>query len=196
MRDHQLGWHLPCLPLGPAIKPREIQIDPTYEEWCDFERNWWPTKEGLHLNTVDCRQIKTKWVGPIGIPNDPPSTRPVVSGAQWDSLMAAVTGALARHDKQWVKDTFADFGIERARDCPAERCDELIASLQELPSEWIEWLGGECPVDPDVVVEFKLRAALGSLPDGSCRPHRAGSLRWTNTGECSDIVAYRIEEPR
>jgi hypothetical protein len=50
---------------------------------------------------------------------------------------------------------------------------------------WIQWHGGECPVDGDVDVEIR-------LSDGTEAIEMAGLLRWDETGELYDIVAYRV----
>jgi hypothetical protein len=54
---------------------------------------------------------------------------------------------------------------------------------------WIEWNGGECPVDPDVAVEVRLRCGETDIDE-------AGSWFWD---DCDDgtIIAYRIvkQEP-
>ena len=52
-------------------------------------------------------------------------------------------------------------------------------------SDWIEWGGGTCPVELDVIVEYKLRS--------DCRNTRvARYLYWGNDGDTADIIAYRI----
>lgn len=53
--------------------------------------------------------------------------------------------------------------------------------------EWIDWHGGECPVDGDVMVEFTLRS-------GYIETRKAKKLGWEH-GEffpSSDIIKYRI----
>lgn len=67
-------------------------------------------------------------------------------------------------------------------------------------SDWIEWKGGECPVDPDAQVHVRLRDGTNSetterrvLPVGS--PMKAGPLFWQHGGEfdpATDIIAYRV----
>jgi hypothetical protein len=64
---------------------------------------------------------------------------------------------------------------------------------------WIEWHGGECPVLPDTIVEWRLRS--GEVCEGADRT-RAGFLSWQHSGfrGSGDIVAYRIvsqpEQPK
>lgn len=56
---------------------------------------------------------------------------------------------------------------------------------------WIEWGGGECPVDSNAIVEVKCRWH---------NPHqynndRAGAFYWARTGSNADIIAYRLHNP-
>jgi hypothetical protein len=53
-------------------------------------------------------------------------------------------------------------------------------------NEFIDWQGGECPVDPDTIVQVRL-----SGNDGYCI-RRAGDLRWCHTNFSGDIVEYRV----
>ena len=58
-------------------------------------------------------------------------------------------------------------------------------------SDWIEWNGGDCPVDALTLVDVKLR-------NGTERSYgvRAVSLRWSKLQgyKDSDIIAYRVRE--
>lgn len=56
-------------------------------------------------------------------------------------------------------------------------------------SDWIEWKGGECPVPSDTLVEVRIRS--GEEEAG----YTAGRYWWSNHGESSDIVAYRVVRP-
>ena len=53
--------------------------------------------------------------------------------------------------------------------------------------EWIEWKGGECPVDEDTTVRVKML-------DGYITPvtEKAGALRWVRSGSQGDITAYKV----
>jgi len=55
---------------------------------------------------------------------------------------------------------------------------------------WIEWSGGECPVDPRTVIETQMRHETPQCYD----PDRceAGSYMWSHDGGAWDIVAYRV----
>ena len=60
-----------------------------------------------------------------------------------------------------------------------------LASMNQPGSDWIEWGGGECPVELDVIVEYKLRS--------DCRHTRvARYLSWFHDEYMADIIAYRI----
>ena len=62
--------------------------------------------------------------------------------------------------------------------------------------DWIEWKGGECPVDEDTLVEVRYAkqpvTAKGVRLDGHIR---AGRLAWYHDGEDDDIIAYRTVVP-
>ena len=59
---------------------------------------------------------------------------------------------------------------------------------QKQDDGWIEWRGGECPVDPGAAVRVQFRGPyFESWP-------AAGFWRWRHDGNDCDIVAYRIIE--
>lgn len=53
---------------------------------------------------------------------------------------------------------------------------------------WIDWHGGECPVDSDAIVEVKYRKPSPLYFNND----RAGDFAWSHTGSNGDIIAYRI----
>ena len=55
---------------------------------------------------------------------------------------------------------------------------------------WIEWAGGECPVDHDVLVDVKCRDNF--LGEGE----KAGGWKWKHDGAYADVVAYRLHQPQ
>lgn len=57
---------------------------------------------------------------------------------------------------------------------------------------WIEWNGGECPVDGDKLVVCKVRSGR-EWRDG--KAIKARVLRWRHTGGIADIIAYRLHKP-
>ena len=62
--------------------------------------------------------------------------------------------------------------------------------------EWVEWHGGECPVDPSVMVRLRMRHLL--YPDDKTgaemrKAYRAGDIeRWAHEGNAGDIIAYAV----
>jgi len=66
--------------------------------------------------------------------------------------------------------------------------NESLVNLDKSP-EWIEWEGGECPVDGDIEVVVKLR-------DGREDILKAVNLRWDHFSvKPYDIIAYRSNYP-
>lgn len=58
------------------------------------------------------------------------------------------------------------------------------AALAAKNDGWIDWDGGECPVNGVVIVDYKMR-------DGCVHTEPAHILRWGHRGWTGDIVAYR-----
>ena len=56
---------------------------------------------------------------------------------------------------------------------------------------WIQWAGGECPVDSDAIVEVKYRKPNPYQFNND----RAGDYIWLHTGSDGDIIAYRLQQP-
>lgn len=73
--------------------------------------------------------------------------------------------------------------------------EQYEAALAAKNDGWIEWGGGECPVDGDALVEVKYR-------NGTVKPAEPARFYiWTNGyGSCSttgaDIIAYRLHQPQ
>lgn len=65
-----------------------------------------------------------------------------------------------------------------------------------MENDWIEWSGGDCPVSEDTHVEVRMRSTF--IKDGVA-VHRGFKTKrptefhhWDDTGEETDIIAYRI----
>ena len=61
----------------------------------------------------------------------------------------------------------------------------------EASDDWIEWHGGDCPVDSDAIVEVKFRWH----DQHQYNNDRAGDFYWSHTGSNADIIAYRLQQP-
>lgn len=56
---------------------------------------------------------------------------------------------------------------------------------------WVDWHGGECPVDSDAIVEVKFR----NPSSNQFNSDRAGDFYWPHDGLGYDIIAYRLRQP-
>jgi len=74
---------------------------------------------------------------------------------------------------------------------------DIAAQPQGEPVAWIDWSGGDCPVDADAMVEY----SMAGNPQQVCRPEFACRLDWRHdhrpTKRKSNIVKYRpiAEQP-
>lgn len=59
------------------------------------------------------------------------------------------------------------------------------SSVESNSDGWIEWHGGECPVDENIMVEIVMR----DLEHGKSI---AGYFSWDHSKSCGDIIAYRV----
>lgn len=69
----------------------------------------------------------------------------------------------------------------------AEGVDSAQGKTAE-ESEWIEWNGGNCPVDEEAFVDLRFR--IGE--ENNERSIPAGVWNWKQLGSMYDIVAYRV----
>ena len=65
--------------------------------------------------------------------------------------------------------------------------------MKEITEGWIRWDGGECPIDPETMVNWRINDPDHDdyLHETDIIARRAGSLWWGSQG-CGDIIAYRI----
>lgn len=57
--------------------------------------------------------------------------------------------------------------------------------------DWIDWHGGECPVDSDAIVEVKYRHPSSYQFNND----RAGDFYWPHDGLGYDTITYRLRQP-
>ncbi|QHJ79611.1 MAG: hypothetical protein [Caudoviricetes sp.] len=81
------------------------------------------------------------------------------------------------------------FVAARNRADLAEKKLAALASHQPADDGWIEWSGGELPVDFNCAVEVKLRSGI------SYEGWMAKNFNWNHTGAGLDIIAYRVVKP-
>lgn len=68
--------------------------------------------------------------------------------------------------------------------------DKKYESALEGSEGWIEWHGGDCPVDSDAIVEVKYRKSNQYQYNND----RAGDFSWAHDGIDGDIIAYRLHD--
>lgn len=66
----------------------------------------------------------------------------------------------------------------------------LDAALAAKNDGWIEWGGGECPVNPSEMVDVIFGRG------GRVSTNIADCWRWNHSGTDSDIIAYRLHKPQ
>ena len=71
-----------------------------------------------------------------------------------------------------------------------------------LENNWIEWKGGECPVEAGTLVDVRYRDGEENLHvEASVPATQSGSMKsrsaknWSHLFFSSDIVAYRLHQP-
>lgn len=74
-----------------------------------------------------------------------------------------------------------------------EQYEAAIAASKAVVGNngWIQWAGGECPVDSDAIVEVKYRKPSPYQFNND----RAGDFTWSHDGFGGDIIAYRLQQP-
>lgn len=105
-------------------------------------------------------------------------------------------------DGEWM-DT-SEYGYEMEFGCigAADDCNTSVVSRKQYESAlaaskavvghdgWIQWAGGECPVDSDAIVEVKYRSPNPYQHNND----RAGDFSWSHNGGRADIIAYRLQK--
>lgn len=75
-----------------------------------------------------------------------------------------------------------------------EQYESALAASKDVVGHdgWIQWAGGDCPVDSDAIVEVKYRWHNQHQYNND----RAGDFYWSHTGSNGDIIAYRLHKPQ
>lgn len=95
-------------------------------------------------------------------------------------------------------DYCSDFKLEKCDDWIAdvvtrEQYEAALAASKAVVGHdgWIQWAGGDCPVDSDAIVEVKYRHPSSNQFNND----RAGDFDWSHDGLDGDIIAYRLQQP-
>lgn len=92
-------------------------------------------------------------------------------------------------------DYCSDFKLEKCDDwitdvVTKQQYEAALAASKAVVGHngWIQWAGGECPVDSDAIVEVKYRKPSPYQFNND----RAGDFTWSHDGFGGDIIAYRL----
>lgn len=104
-------------------------------------------------------------------------------------------GLSAWHDGDWCGNEFYTItAIDYATAIiTRDQYEAALAASKAVVGHngWIDWHGGECPVDSDVIVEVKYRKPSPLHFNND----RAGDFTWSHDGSIGDIIAYRLVNP-
>lgn len=97
---------------------------------------------------------------------------------------------------EWMDTSESGYEMEIGCIGVADDCNTSVVSKKQyeaaLAAEgWIEWHGGDCPVDSDAIVEVKYR----NPNQYQFNNDRAGDFNWSHDGFDGDIIAYRLQQP-
>jgi hypothetical protein len=131
----------------------------------------------------------------------------IIEHAEWHELQRKLDECRgyrvwwSDYDEEWIAENPNNPSLKaRSAHHPSDALAKLhgievqestnASSPIEPPSQdgWIPWHGGECPVDPGVEVDIRLRN--GEVHNGS----PAGGWNWAHIDDASDIIAYRVVE--
>lgn len=106
-------------------------------------------------------------------------------------------GLSAWHDGDWCGNEFYTItAIDYATAIiTRDQYEAALAASKAVVSHngWIDWHGGECPVDSDAIVEVRFRNQ--NQNHYQYNNDRAGDFEWEHIGSNCDIIAYRIVNP-
>lgn len=81
--------------------------------------------------------------------------------------------------------------VDRLRQLHAEKSPRHYSIADGVAdNDWIEWSGGECPVDGDVLVDVRIRSLDGTISESYDRV--ACVCRWFLAENAANIIAYRV----
>lgn len=125
-----------------------------------------------------CKQGTFRHVGGVFMPISR-GYHAIGSGRDY-ALMAMRLGKTAREAIELVKEFDNDTG-----GYIIEHTLSSIGTAKEDDEGWIQWFGGECPVDPCAMVEIRMLSSETEV-------QHAHQYRWDHKGYGGDIVAYRV----
>lgn len=100
-------------------------------------------------------------------------------------------------DDEWMDCSDSGYEIRIGYIGDADDCNTSVVTRAQYDSAiaasegWIEWNGGDCPVDSDAIVEVRYRKPSPYQFNND----RAGDFTWSHDGFGGDIIAYRLHNP-
>lgn len=95
--------------------------------------------------------------------------------------------AIARRDIVFYRNHVTENNSQNQKSRPGN--SEWIAVDAPDTDGWMQWSGGECPVDNDDLVQCRLRNGQQAFDE-------AGVLDWSQSGMGFDIIAYRVVDEK
>lgn len=80
--------------------------------------------------------------------------------------------------------------------------EQYEAALAAKNEGWIEWGGGECPVEKGTLIDVKWRdgridnGIQAKVSHGHESPNKRNAISWRHFGIAHDIIAYRLHQPQ
>lgn len=80
--------------------------------------------------------------------------------------------------------------------------EQYEAALAAKNGGWIEWGGGECPVEKGTLIDVKWRdgriddSIQAKVSHGPESPNKRNAIGWRHFGIAHDIIAYRLHQPQ
>lgn len=80
--------------------------------------------------------------------------------------------------------------------------EQYEAALAAKNDGWIEWRGGECPVEKGTLIDVKWRdgriddSIQAKVSHGPESPNKRNAISWRHFGIAHDIIAYRLHKPQ
>lgn len=88
--------------------------------------------------------------------------------------------------------------IHNRHQCILSRAEYFHLYQVQDADGWIEWNGGECPVEVGALIDVKYRdlhVQLGSKVGDRSAVEMYATTHWRNSGGAADIIAYRLHNP-
>ena len=105
-------------------------------------------------------------------------------------------------DGEWMDTSESGYEMEIVCIGSADDCNTSVVSREQYEAYlaaskavvghdgWIQWAGGDCPVDSEAIVEVKYRWHNQHQYSNG----RAGDFDWAHTGSSCDIIAYLLHD--